>query len=52
MTFNVFRKIIDDIVWFTRDIQFSGGEPLPNLNIFEMFKYYREKNIYTLLATN
>lgn len=52
MTFNEFKKIIDDVAWFTTDIQFSGGEPLINPDIFKMFRYCRKKNIYTLLATN
>jgi len=52
MDFEEFRKIINDIAYFTTDIQFSGGEPLLNRDIFKMFSYCREKNIYTLLATN
>ena len=52
MTFDEFKKIIDDVKWFLTDIQFSGGEPLLNPDIFKMFRYCRENNIYTLLATN
>jgi len=52
MEFEEFKKIIDDIAFFTTDIQFSGGEPLLNKDIFRMFRYAREKNIYTVLATN
>jgi len=52
MSFEEFKKIIDDIYFFTTDIQFSGGEPLINKDIFKMFAYARERNIYTLLATN
>lgn len=52
MTVEEFRKIIDDIAFFTSFIQFSGGEPLINQDIFKMFRYARENNIYTLLATN
>lgn len=52
MEFDEFKKIIDDIAFFTTDIQFSGGEPLLNKDIFKMLKYSRERNIFTLLATN
>lgn len=52
MSFEEFKKIIDDISYFTTDIQFSGGEPLINKDIFRMFDYARQNCISTLLATN
>ncbi|MCP4367451.1 MAG: radical SAM protein [Deltaproteobacteria bacterium] len=52
MTLDEFKKILDDISWFTTDIQFSGGEPILNPDIFRMLRYCREQNIYTLLPTN
>jgi len=52
MGFEEFKKIINDIHWFTTNIEFSGGEPLLNQDIFKMLNYARQKNIYTLLATN
>lgn len=52
MKFEEFKKIIDDISFFTTDLQFSGGEPLLNKDIFKMLSYARECNINTLLATN
>lgn len=52
MSFEEFKKIIDDIAWFTTDIQFSGGEPIMNKDLFKMLDYCREKTINTLLATN
>lgn len=52
MTFEEFKKIIDDIAFLTTNIEFSGGEPLLNKDIFRMFRHARERNICTLLATN
>jgi radical SAM protein with 4Fe4S-binding SPASM domain len=52
MDFDEFKKIIDDIAFFTTNLQFSGGEPLLNKDIFRMFRYAREKNIHTMLFSN
>lgn len=53
MDFSEFKKIIDDVSYFTTDIQFSGGEPLlNNKDIFDMIKYAEEKQINTLFVSN
>lgn len=52
MTFDEFKKIVNDVSWFTTEIQFCGGEPILNQDIFRMFQYCRDKDIYTLLTTN
>jgi radical SAM protein with 4Fe4S-binding SPASM domain len=52
MTFDEFKKIVDDISYFCTDIQYSGGEPLTNDDIFDMIKYARHNQIRTCLATN
>lgn len=52
MSLDEFKKIIDDIAWFTTFIDFSGGEPLLNKEIFDMCHYARQKNIYTMISSN
>jgi len=52
MSFEEFKKIIDDISFFCTEAHFSGGEPILNNDIFKMFRYCREKDIFTLMATN
>lgn len=52
LEFKEFKKIIDDMSPFVTNIQFSGGEPILNKEIFEMLAYARKKNIWTLLPTN
>jgi len=52
MSLKEFKKFIDDIAFFCTDLQFSGGEPILHEDVFEMFRYCREKNILALLATN
>ena len=52
MSLAEFKKIIDDIAWFTTEIQFSGGEPFIHKDICEMLAYARKKGIYTLVASN
>lgn len=52
MSFDEFKKIIDDISFFCTDLQFSGGEPILNVDIFKMFEYCRKNYINSWLATN
>lgn len=52
LTLDDFRKILKNVSWFTTDMQFSGGEPLLNKDIFAMFEQARLHSVYTLLATN
>ncbi len=52
MSFKEFKRIIDDTASFCTNIEFSGGEPILNNDIFKMLKYCHEKNITTVLATN
>lgn len=52
MSFADFKKIIDDISWFTTRVVFSGGEPLLNPDIFKMLRYCRKNHITSFLATN
>lgn len=52
LKFEEFKKIIDDMSPFVTNIQFSGGEPILNKEIFEMLGYARKKNIWTLFPTN
>lgn len=52
MSFDEFKKIVDDISFFCTDVQFSGGEPILNADIFKMFQYCRKNYINSWLATN
>jgi len=52
MSFDDFRKIIDDIHWHVKRIAFNGGEPLLYSEIGKVFAYARKKRIETLVPTN
>ena len=52
MTFNDFKNIINQISFFTTHIEFTGGEPLINKDIFKMIQICNENYIKTTLATN
>jgi MoaA/NifB/PqqE/SkfB family radical SAM enzyme len=53
MSFQQFKKIVDDIASFCSRIFFSFcGEPLINKDIFSMIEYAGKKDIITRLSTN
>jgi len=58
MTFDVFKKIVDDLTQFdgkVKDMLFhKNGEPLLHPDIVKMIKYAKEKNVAnrTILVTN
>lgn len=52
MTFEQFKKIIDEVAFFDPMISFNGGEPLLHKDIFKMISYARSKNLWTQVNTN
>lgn len=53
MSFELFRKIIDEAKAFVDDVDlFGGGEPLLNPYIFDMIAYAKAAGIKTRLHTN
>lgn len=50
---NYVKKIIDNITQSgVKNLRFTGGEPLLRVDIFELMKYAKEKNLYITLNTN
>ncbi len=53
LSFQQFKKIVDDVASFFSDIFFSFcGEPLMNKEIYRMIEYAGKKDIITGLSTN
>lgn len=54
MTFEEYRKVIDDIVAFAPGTEFTitGGEPLLNPDVFRIAQYIRSKELPVDLLTN
>ncbi|MDH5570506.1 MAG: radical SAM protein [Gammaproteobacteria bacterium] len=53
LSFDDFKKIIDDVESYCSEIFFSGcGEPLLNNEIYGMIEYAKSKHIHTGLTTN
>jgi len=52
MDFKDFKKLVDDTAFFLKQLNFSGGEPLLNKDVFKMFAYARKRGIFTYLFSN
>lgn len=53
MSFDTFKKLIDEIDWDLKRINFSfAGEPLVNPEIFKMIQYANALDIETIIETN
>lgn len=53
MKFEEAKKIIDEVGDYLYMIQlYTWGEPLLNKDIYDIIKYAKSKNIYTMLSTN
>jgi len=52
MTYDDFLKIWDDIELFTTEVEFTGGEPTLNKEVYQMMQKAKETGVYTTLTTN